>query len=99
MHANDRSLPRSAAAGTKDGWNGARSIMAAARRVAGRIAAALERSQQRRALAALSDHQLRDIGLTREEVMSANARPVWRKDVPACEQGPAESHDDLQRAA
>ena len=37
-----------------------------------------QRSRQRRALAALSDHQLRDLGLTREEVSLEIRRPPWR---------------------
>jgi uncharacterized protein YjiS (DUF1127 family) len=37
-----------------------------------------QRSRQRRALATLSDHQLRDIGLSREEVLVEIRRPPWR---------------------
>jgi uncharacterized protein YjiS (DUF1127 family) len=37
-----------------------------------------QRSRQRRALATLSDHQLRDVGLTREEVLLEIRRPPWR---------------------
>lgn len=99
MNANERSLPRGAAAGTKDGWRGMESVMAAVLWVTDRIAAAMERSCQRRALAALSDHQLRDIGLTREDVMRGNPQPARRQDAPAGEQWPAVIHDDLSRAA
>ena len=38
----------------------------------------LERSRQRRALARLDDHLLRDIGLTREEVRRECANPFWK---------------------
>ncbi|HKF62727.1 MAG TPA: DUF1127 domain-containing protein [Dongiaceae bacterium] len=37
-----------------------------------------QRSRQRRALATLSDHQLQDLGLTREEVSLEIRRPPWR---------------------
>jgi len=38
---------------------------------------ALERQRTRRALASLSDEQLRDIGLTRAEARAESARPFW----------------------
>ena len=38
----------------------------------------LERARQRRCLALLSDHQLRDIGLTRRDVLAETAKPFWR---------------------
>ena len=37
--------------------------------------------QQRRQLAELSDHQLVDIGITREEAQAEAARPIW--DLPS----------------
>jgi uncharacterized protein YjiS (DUF1127 family) len=37
-----------------------------------------ERARQRRFLAALPDHGLRDIGLTRADVESEIAKPCWR---------------------
>jgi uncharacterized protein YjiS (DUF1127 family) len=37
-----------------------------------------ERSRQRRHLAQLSDHMLRDIGLSRADVWSEYAKPFWR---------------------
>ena len=40
--------------------------------------AALERRRQRRALAALDDHLLRDIGISREQARRECARPPWR---------------------
>jgi uncharacterized protein YjiS (DUF1127 family) len=38
----------------------------------------MERSRQRRALAQLDDHLLRDIGLTRDEARSECANPFWK---------------------
>jgi uncharacterized protein YjiS (DUF1127 family) len=38
----------------------------------------LERSRQRRALSALSDAMLHDLGLTREEVAREADKPFWR---------------------
>jgi uncharacterized protein YjiS (DUF1127 family) len=43
-------------------------------RIAMRLVAAVERSQQRRALAALDDHLLQDIGLTREDFVRRTSR-------------------------
>jgi uncharacterized protein YjiS (DUF1127 family) len=40
--------------------------------------AALERRRQRRALVALDDHLLRDIGISREQARTEAARPFWR---------------------
>ena len=37
-----------------------------------------ERSRQRRDLAQLSDHMLRDIGLSRAEVWVERGKPFWR---------------------
>ena len=37
-----------------------------------------ERARQRRALAALSDHMLRDIGLSRTDVTIEANKPFWR---------------------
>ena len=37
-----------------------------------------ERRRQRLALAALDDHLLRDIGVTREQALSEARRPAWR---------------------
>ncbi len=37
-----------------------------------------ERYAQRQALAALEDHRLADIGLTREDVAREVAKPFWR---------------------
>jgi uncharacterized protein YjiS (DUF1127 family) len=38
-----------------------------------------ERARQRRTLAMLSDHSLRDIGLSRTEVNFESRRPFWRE--------------------
>jgi uncharacterized protein YjiS (DUF1127 family) len=38
----------------------------------------LERARQRRQLAELSDHMLRDIGLTRADAWAESEKPFWR---------------------
>lgn len=38
----------------------------------------IQRSVQRRQLRALSDHQLRDIGITRAEAFLESEKPLWR---------------------
>ena len=38
----------------------------------------LERARQRRQLRELSDHMLRDIGLTRADVWAESEKPFWR---------------------
>jgi uncharacterized protein YjiS (DUF1127 family) len=38
----------------------------------------LDRARQRRRLAELSDHMLRDIGLTRADVWAEVDKPFWR---------------------
>lgn len=42
------------------------------------IRAGAERSRQRRALAQLNDSQLKDIGLTRRDVVEESGKPFWR---------------------
>jgi len=42
------------------------------------IAAAAERQRTRRALAALDDRALRDVGLTRAQADAEARRPFWR---------------------
>jgi uncharacterized protein YjiS (DUF1127 family) len=75
-----------------------RSIGGFIRRVAHVAMLALQRSQHRRALRALSDHQLRDIGLTREEVISGSSS-FWRQPEPAApDQFRQESSDDRRAA-
>ena len=39
----------------------------------------LERAHQRRHLAMLSDHMLKDIGLTRADVEAESSKPFWRE--------------------
>jgi len=38
----------------------------------------IERARQRKALAALDDHQLRDIGITRLDAARECGKPFWR---------------------
>jgi uncharacterized protein YjiS (DUF1127 family) len=47
-------------------------------RVAERALIWLERARQRRQLAELSDHMLRDIGLTRADAWAESEKPFWR---------------------
>jgi uncharacterized protein YjiS (DUF1127 family) len=42
------------------------------------VAEGFRRARQRRDLAALSDHNLRDIGLTRVDVEIETGKPFWR---------------------
>ncbi|MBV5324896.1 MAG: DUF1127 domain-containing protein [Rhodospirillaceae bacterium] len=42
------------------------------------IRAGAERARQRRALASLNDSQLKDIGLTRRDVMEESGKSFWR---------------------
>jgi uncharacterized protein YjiS (DUF1127 family) len=37
-----------------------------------------ERARQRRQLLTLNDHMLRDIGLTRADVLAESSKPFWR---------------------
>jgi uncharacterized protein YjiS (DUF1127 family) len=53
-------------------------IALALRHAARLIATWSERARQRRALAALDDHQLRDLGLTRSDAFRESSRPFWR---------------------
>ena len=39
----------------------------------------LERRRQRRALATLDDHLLRDVGLQREQARDEAAKPFWKR--------------------
>jgi uncharacterized protein YjiS (DUF1127 family) len=38
-----------------------------------------DRARQRRQLCELSDHMLRDLGLTRADVWAESAKPFWRQ--------------------
>ena len=42
------------------------------------LASWIERTRQRNALAALDDHQLRDIGITRLDAARECGKPFWR---------------------
>jgi uncharacterized protein YjiS (DUF1127 family) len=42
------------------------------------IARWIDRARQRQALASLSDHELRDIGITRAEAAREAGKPFWR---------------------
>lgn len=48
------------------------------RRFLDHLLAVMERARQRRHLAALSDWQLKDIGLDRADVARECAKPFWR---------------------
>jgi uncharacterized protein YjiS (DUF1127 family) len=50
-------------------------LLAAALR---RVAAWIERSRQRKALATLDDQMLRDIGITRVDAARESDKPFWR---------------------
>jgi len=75
----------------------ARTIGDLIRRAARGLLLAMERSQHRRALLALSDHQLRDIGLTREQVLSQSPKPVQHSET-ARNQSRGESSHALRAA-
>jgi uncharacterized protein YjiS (DUF1127 family) len=64
-----------------------------------RLARAMERSRQRRALAQLSDHQLADIGLSREQVMAESMASVWQDDSAPAAPRRSVLVDDLRHAA
>jgi uncharacterized protein YjiS (DUF1127 family) len=49
-----------------------------ARRVADLVVVWHERARQRRDLQRLNDRMLRDIGLTRADVMAESSKPFWR---------------------
>ena len=74
-------------------------IAAAIGRATDRAAQAMERSRQRRALALLSDHQLVDIGLTRERVMAESTASIWQDDSAPATPRATVLVDDLRHAA
>jgi uncharacterized protein YjiS (DUF1127 family) len=63
------------------------------------LALAMERSRQRRALAQLSDHQLADIGLSREQVLAESMASVWQDDSAPAAPRRSVLVDDLRHAA
>jgi uncharacterized protein YjiS (DUF1127 family) len=69
----ERILPRRSAFATLFGV-----LITVMRRLGRWRGACSERSRQRRILASLPDHGLRDIGLTRADVESEIAKPCWR---------------------
>jgi uncharacterized protein YjiS (DUF1127 family) len=74
-------------------------MAAAMGRAGDRFAQAMERSRQRRALRLLSDHQLADIGLTREQVLADSATSVWQDEPAAATPQRSVLVDDLRSAA
>jgi uncharacterized protein YjiS (DUF1127 family) len=74
-----------------------RSIGGFIRRVARGALLALQQSQHQRALRSLSDHQLRDIGLTREELISSR-KSFWQSKPAVPDQFRRESSDDRRAA-
>jgi uncharacterized protein YjiS (DUF1127 family) len=46
--------------------------------IAAAVGVWLERGRSRRLLAALSDHQLRDVGLSRADAWRESRKPFWR---------------------
>jgi uncharacterized protein YjiS (DUF1127 family) len=50
----------------------------------------VERYRQNRALAALDDHLLKDIGLTRADVTRETAKSIWRDDATTENSGTSE---------
>jgi uncharacterized protein YjiS (DUF1127 family) len=74
-------------------------IAAIVGRAGNRLALMMERSQQRRALTQLSDHQLADIGLSREQVMAQNTGSVWQDDTAPATPRQSVLVDDIRHAA
>ena len=73
MPAFDLSLPRTTAP-----WRAKRQLIHPVAAAWVLLAAWIERGRQRNALAALNDHQLRDIGITRLEAARECEKPFWR---------------------
>jgi uncharacterized protein YjiS (DUF1127 family) len=65
---------RVSALAARQGWSLARGV----RRAAECLLSWQERARQRHQLQCLSDHMLRDIGLTRADVLAESTRPFWR---------------------
>ena len=82
-----------------DGPGVFRRVAAAVGRAGNRLVRAMERSQQRRALSQLSDHQLADIGLTREQVMAESTGSVWQDDSAPATPRQSVLVDDIRHAA
>ena len=75
-------MPGARAAASHAALAGRRSYQPAGRALSTQIAELLltwlERVRQRRQLAQLSDHMLKDIGLARGDVEAEIAKPFWR---------------------
>ena len=56
-----------------------RSWVSAVRRAARVVSIWHERARQRRQLHLLSDHMLRDIGLTRADLLAEASKPFWQR--------------------
>jgi len=74
-------------------------IAAAIGRTSGHMVRAMECSRQRRALALLSDHQLADIGLTREQIMAESTASFWEDESRPANPCVALLVDDIRHAA
>lgn len=53
-------------------------ILSVAKKSVDRISYCLERSRQRKALLALDDHMLSDIGVSRDEVKNEASKSFWK---------------------
>jgi uncharacterized protein YjiS (DUF1127 family) len=58
----------------RQGWFWTKGV----RRAAESVLSWQERARQRHQLQCLSDHMLRDIGLTRADVLAESTKPFWR---------------------
>jgi len=76
---------RATAAAARCDLGGARAVrqdwswLRIARRAAKRVLTWHERARQRRQLECLSDHMLRDIGLTRADVLAEATKRFWQR--------------------
>lgn len=59
-------------------WQNFRKPLAVASWILRRLIVWQERAEQRHALAMLDDHQLKDIGLTRVQIVHEISKPFWR---------------------
>ena len=62
----------------KGGWTPGRSLVGQVCRFIAMLLLWQERARQRAALAALDDRMLKDVGLTRADVMLEIGKPFWR---------------------
>jgi uncharacterized protein YjiS (DUF1127 family) len=66
-------------ASTSDASKRVATLLSAVRRMPHMVWAWIVRSESRRALSMLSDHMLRDIGLTHADVERELLKPFWRE--------------------